>query len=58
VTWCRPKWEKVERNLCAVVLPSTLGAGEYGIIWLGNSGTAGGMISIAMGKMYTVRIVE
>jgi len=50
--------KRVARNLYEILLPSTLGAGEYGIIWLGNAGAAGGMSSIAMGKMYTFRVLE
>jgi hypothetical protein len=50
--------KKVATRLYQVVLPGTLGAGEYGFIYLGASGGSGGMSSLAMGKMYTFRLLE
>jgi hypothetical protein len=50
--------KKVANRLYSVVLPSTLGAGEYGFIYLGASGGAGGLTSLSMGKMYTFRLLE
>jgi hypothetical protein len=50
--------KKVSGRLYSTVLPSTLGAGEYGFIFLGASGGAGSMTSLAMGKMYTFRLLE
>lgn len=50
--------KKEDARLYSVVLPNNLGAGEYGFIYLGASGGAGGMTSLSMGKMYTFRLVE
>ncbi len=50
--------KKTGNRLYSVVLPNTLGAGEYGFIYLGATGGAGGMSSLSMGKMYTFRLLE
>jgi hypothetical protein len=50
--------KKVGNRLFSVILPSNLGAGDYGFIWLGGAGSAGGLTSLSMGKMYTFRVVE
>ena len=50
--------KKVGSRLFSVILPTTLGAGEYGFIWLGGSGSSGGLTSLSMGKMYTFRVLE
>jgi len=50
--------KKVGNRLFSVILPSNLGAGEYGFNWLGAAGAAGGLTSLSMGKMYTFRVVE
>jgi hypothetical protein len=50
--------KKVGNRLYSVVLPSTLGAGEYGFLHLGATGGSGGMQSLSMGKMYTFRLLE
>ena len=50
--------KKVGNRLFQVILPANLGAGEYGFMWLGASGASGGQTSLAMGKMYTFRVME
>jgi hypothetical protein len=50
--------KKMATRLYGVILPENLGAGDYGFIYLGAAGGAGGMSSLSMGKMYTFRIVE
>ncbi len=50
--------KRVGNRLFEVVLPATLGAGEYGFIYLGATGGAGGLTSLSMGKMYTFRLLE
>ena len=50
--------KKTGSRLYSVVLPNNMGAGEYGFIYMGASGGAGGMSSLAMGKMYTFRLLE
>ena len=50
--------KKVGSHLYAVVLPGDLGAGEYGFIYLGGAGGSGGLGSLAMGKMYTFRVLK
>lgn len=50
--------KKAGTRLYSIVLPNTLGAGEYGFIYLGASGGAGGMSSLSMGKMYTFHLLE
>jgi hypothetical protein len=42
----------------SIILPSNLGAGEYGFLHLGSSGGQGGLTSLSMGKMYTFRVIE
>lgn len=50
--------KKTGPKIYSVVLPTTLGAGEYGFIYLGAAGGSGGMSSLSMGKMYTFRLLE
>lgn len=50
--------KKIGPKIYSVVLPTTLGAGEYGFIYLGAAGGSGGMSSLSMGKMYTFRLLE
>lgn len=50
--------KKEDTRLYSVVLPNNLGSGEYGFIYLGAAGGAGGMSSLSMGKMYTFQLVE
>lgn len=50
--------KKLASRLYTVVLPDNIGAGDYGFIYLGGAGGAGGMTSLAMGKMYTFRLME
>lgn len=42
----------------SVLLPSTLGASEYGFIQMGATGSSGSLGSMSMGKMYTFRVIE
>lgn len=42
----------------SVLLPSALGAGEYGFIHMGSTGASGGLSSMSMGKMFTFRVIE
>jgi hypothetical protein len=50
--------KKLASRLYAITLPDSIGAGDYGFIYLGGAGGAGGMTSLAMGKMYTFRLME
>ena len=50
--------KKLASRQYAVLLPENIGAGDYGFIYLGASGGAGGMTSLAMGKMYSFRLME
>jgi hypothetical protein len=50
--------KKLASRMYSVIFPSNLGFGEYGFIYLGAAGGAGGMTSLSMGKMYTFRVVE
>ena len=50
--------KKVGGRLFSVILPNTLGAGDYGFILMSTAGSAGGLSSLSMGKMYTFRLLE
>jgi hypothetical protein len=50
--------KKVGNRLYTVVLPNNLGSGEYGFVYMGATGTSGGLTSMSMGKMYTFRMLE
>ncbi len=50
--------KKVGARLFSVNLPESLEPGEYGFICLGSAGSAGGMTSISMGKMYTFSLTK
>jgi hypothetical protein len=50
--------KKAGTRLYSVVLPNTLGAGEYGFVYMGATGGAGSTQSMSMGKMYTFRLLE
>jgi hypothetical protein len=50
--------KKVASRKFSVLLPNNLGAGEYGFIYMGATGSSGGMTSMTMGKMFTFRIIE
>ncbi len=49
---------KESAHVYSVVLPSNLGAGEYGFIYLGATGVSGGIGSLSMGKMFTFHLLE
>ncbi len=50
--------KKTAPRLYSISLGSSIGPGEYGFIYLGATGGAGGLTSLAMGKMYTFRFLE
>lgn len=50
--------KKVGSRLFSVILPNTLGAGDYGFILMSATGSSGGLSSLSMGKMYTFRLLE
>jgi hypothetical protein len=50
--------KRLSGRLYTVVLPGTLGAADYGFIYLGATGGAGSTQSLSMGKMYTFRLIE
>lgn len=50
--------KKIAPRKFNIILPNNLGAGEYGFIYMGATGSSGGTNSMTMGKMYTFRIPE